>query len=181
MFSLEFKPRLRPKSVLERLRSIQSTSIDTDRLCIFTLLCRQHLPLYLFSIKTFLAFSGLQAHVVVCNDGSLNDLELGILRECVPGTAVTCSNEILAHSTINRLQRLARFCRENIFGKRICALHTIVTARKFILLDADVLFLRCPAEIAEWAAGEDLTEALYIRDPSYAESVNVEASVFAEL
>ncbi len=152
---------------LERLCAISVRSARRSLLAVHTQLCRRHLPLYLFGIKTFLRFSGLPCRVVVSNDGSLSRTDEQVLRSEIPGVEVMASRDTCEYERmLVRHPACRRFLRSHRFARKLFTPFLVPSVTHVILLDADVLWLRRPHEILRWASSVRPVDSLFNVDPS---------------
>jgi hypothetical protein len=141
------------------------------------LLGRKHVGMCLWSVKSFLASTNIPFSVVLHDDGSLTETDIHALESHLISARVVRKHD--ADSLMR--EKLAEFpnCLEYRFGEtqtsdhrgakynmRIFALrlfdfNMVSSAKKTLVLDADVLFFRRPREIIDWAIDSDARGNLF--------------------
>ncbi|MBW2984749.1 hypothetical protein KY361_06535 [Candidatus Woesearchaeota archaeon] len=122
-----------------------------SNLSVHTLLCSKHVPFYLYSIKTFLEFSGLRCRVFVYDDGTLTEDDQALIKKAVKNVKIMSLKDNKIPNKLNRHPNCLNFFKKNIFGKRLFGIYFSAKTDKIIILDSDVLFFKKPKEIINWA------------------------------
>ena len=142
-----------------------SRSIRTERPYdaeVHTLLCHEHLLLYLFAAKSLLRYSG-RLRAVVHDDGSLSTVDRWILRFHLPNCRII-SKEAADREMEARLERYPQVRRVRAENVRLCQLVdycALSSTDRVIGMDSDVLFLREPKALLDWVSGQRGDSVLY--------------------
>lgn len=116
-----------------------------------TMLSKRDVPLYLPAIKSFLRFCSKVA-VVVHSDGSLDDESVRLLQAHVPGLRVILPPEAntRADQKLGADSFLGRWRRHDASYRRVLDTELWCDTPKRIIMDADVITVRCPDQIIDW-------------------------------
>jgi hypothetical protein len=131
---------------------------------VFTLVCRRHLPLYLISVKTLFHFMPRSLRVVAINDGTLGNAEMTVLAEAIAGIEIITAVTERLRERLTSYPHCARFLRAHPFGPKLLVPLCDDKTDRFLLLDADVLWLDRPVELERWYDGQCASESLYMID-----------------
>ena len=126
-----------------------------------SILSHNHVYFYLLSIKSFFYFSKLTLPVFVVGDGSLTPKDISLLKHHIHNIRILDGKE--AEKRI--LQKLQRYpyClqyRKEIHpklwnhNKKLFDPILLSGFKKFIYLDADILFFNVPQEIVDWVRSQ---------------------------
>jgi hypothetical protein len=165
--------------LLPKIRALRPMISAGSDISVHTLLCHQHLVYYLFSIKTFLTFSGLLAQVFVYDDGTLSCQDRQILLIELPGVKIIPASTIRTAGRLRCFPNCAQFLKQHVLAPKLLAVHEFGCTNRMILLDSDVLFLKRPAEIVAWCCTNS-TIGMYAADLSRDESVSLHSFEFEQ-
>jgi tetratricopeptide (TPR) repeat protein len=118
---------------------------------VHTLLRHGHVTMYLYSIQSLVRYSGLACSFHVYDDGTLTAQDVRLLREQIDGVRVIGEAEYAEADALRLLPYSSLFLRDHVFAKKLLGVVLNATTDRIMLLDADVLFFRCPLEIVDWA------------------------------
>lgn len=130
---------------------------------VHTLVSHDHLPLYLFAVKSLAHFWNAVAPVVH-DDGTLSGDDLGLLRDHVPEVRVITRADADAQvaDLLGGYPLLAAIRANNVRILQLLDYFLLSDARTVVGMDSDVVFLREPSEIIRWCADqEDEADFLY--------------------
>lgn len=153
------------------------TGKDNPHFEVHVLLGHTHIGMCLWSVKSFLHYSGHEYTVVLHDDGSITESDEEILTKHLVGVRVI--RKIIADDLIR--DKLSSFpnCLEyrflptvttdhrgdsynmRIFALRLFDFNLLSDASKILVLDADVMFFKTPREICEWADNPKDIGSLY--------------------
>jgi hypothetical protein len=141
---------------------------------IHSLLGKRHVGMCLWSIKSFLHFSGKQYSVVLHDDGSLTDKDIRKLEHHLVNVRVIRKpladdqivSKIKPYSNVlkyrfGELGQTDWGKRMSIFSLKLLDFNLLANASKILVLDTDVLFFRRPDEIIRWAEDPASNGCLY--------------------
>ena len=153
------------------------TGEDCPHFELHMLLGHLHVGMCLWSVKSFLHYSGRKYTVVLHDDGTLTDADIATLQKHLVGAKVM--QKVVADKLIR--DEIAHFphCSEyrftaketsdhrgekynmRIFAIRLFDFNLMSNACKTLVLDADILFFHEPREITEWAEDPADRNSLY--------------------
>ncbi|MFI5571309.1 hypothetical protein ACIA6T_29025 [Streptomyces sp. NPDC051740] len=156
-----------PREPEELLRGIlgspQARLDGTAAVEVHSLVSREHVPLYLFAIKSLGHFwPGVCA--VVHDDGSLAKEDVDTLRRHVKGIRVIprATADAVVEETLARCPLLLEVRRRNVRILQLVDYFVLAETEKIIGMDSDIVFVDTPDELMRWNADStDRTAFLY--------------------
>ena len=143
------------------------TGKDFPHFELHTLLGHKHVGMCLWSVKSFLHYSGKNYNVVLHDDGSLTDDDIETISKHLINVHIVRKTEAdgLIREQLVNLPNCYEYrytsketsdhrgtkYNMRIFSIRLFDFNLISKASKTLVLDADVLFFKEPREIVEWA------------------------------
>ncbi len=147
---------------------------------ICTLLCHQQVVHFLYCLSSFFYFARMKLHVTVVDDGSLVDKDYYTLRHFFPGITILSSNYAKneTNKKIKKYKYCFRYrneCAYSMYAHNKKLFDPILLSgyEKFILLDADILFLRRPFSIVRWINSHHQTTLYMKYRKTYIDSHNL--------
>ena len=122
---------------------------------VISLVCHRDLVQYLSSIRSFLESSGLACSVWTVSDGSLSAADERLIKSVLPRAHIFSINADHVAGLFPESASLRRFTEENPLGRKLAGALACAQAKNLMVLDSDVLFLRCPQSIVEWARTDE--------------------------
>ncbi|MGI8502015.1 MAG: hypothetical protein ACR2LR_12885 [Hassallia sp.] len=105
----------------------------------------------LWALYSFAYFCAQPCRIVVHSDGSLTDLDVGLLNRLFPNCKVidreTADSVVLNYFRSEGLVQCAQFSQKLVFALKLFDPFFFSENRSFILIDSDVLFFSCPQEL----------------------------------
>lgn len=142
---------------------------------IHSLVCKAHLKLYLFAIKSFVRYEN-RVKVVVHSDGTLSDDDVTLLRRHIEGVLVIRKEE--ADDQVEVLLRnhphCLRYRKAFVNARQLFDFSLMCDSSKLIGLDSDVLFLRDPISLRQWIQDGEAILYGYESDPWGADRIKKE-------
>ena len=130
---------------------------------LFSLVCHRDVLYYLSAVRSFIRASGLRCSVLIMSDGTLTPSDVSVLRSELPNARIRSAESDRSGPFIKSSPGLRRFVSEHPLGRKLVGALRYATAPNLILLDCDVLFLRRPEVILEWACSSE-SYSLFGRD-----------------
>ncbi|MEQ6341742.1 MAG: hypothetical protein M3A44_08840 [Gammaproteobacteria bacterium] len=153
------------------------TGEDCPHFELHTLLGHKHVGMCLWSVKSFLHYSGKKYTVVLHDDGSLTDDDVETLKKHLINAKVVrkaVADALIKEQIINLPNCYEyRFSSKEtsdhrginynmlIFSIRLFDFNLLSNTIKTLVLDADVLFFKEPREIIDWAEDPKDSNSLY--------------------
>ncbi len=144
----------------------------TTSIGICTLLCHDHVFLFLSNIKSLYFFGGILLPVAIIDDGTLTIEDIRLLRKhlinCRIISRQTADNSI--PSLLAKFPYALKYWKETkhtLFTHHRKLFEPILLAyfNKCVLLDSDILFFQKPREISDWIKSSN-KETLYMSYPT---------------
>lgn len=144
---------------------IQNTNTPTDNFDLHILLCRRDVTNGLWTLKTFLHYSGRNPRLYIHDDGSLDTNHIHTLKHHFPGAIIItfqqAYNEMSQALTAFPASYRYRISEYSWPAIKLLDFAHYSQARAFMVLDADVLFFKTPQEILD---AIDQQQGFYMSD-----------------
>ncbi len=137
---------------------VQAASYPSD-IVITSKIGHKYVHMYLASIKSFLLLSKLSIPVSIVDDGSLEEADVLLLKKHVTNICIisrAMANKLM-QQTLRKHPWCLRYYREthsNLYthNTTVFELALLSKCKRFIALDADVIFYDIPHEIIQWVS-----------------------------
>ncbi|MFN6460351.1 MAG: hypothetical protein RMZ41_000705 [Nostoc sp. DedVER02] len=169
-----FKLNLAKSRYLKKILTAKPIPAGEGAIEVHMLLHHKRIYEGLWALYSFAYFCDKPCRIVVHNDGSLTNIDLGLLNQLLPQCQVidreTANSVVLNYFHQAGLIKCAQFREKLIFALKLFDPFFFSKNRAFILLDSDVLFFSRPQELLDGIEANenpaDLTN-LYSVDNSY--------------
>lgn len=151
--------------ILEKL--VEQTPVVTvedhsEDVGVCTLVCHDHVMMYLLMIKSFLMTSDLTLPVLAVSDGTLNPKDITLLKKHIRNIRVI-SGDIANRSVLKTLKDLPYCTRyrketaESLFAHNKKLFDPVLLSgwKRFVYIDADILFYQKPERMVAWITGKE--------------------------
>jgi len=134
-------------------RSKPVSSNANSRIELHFLCCHRHVMLLLWCIKSFCKFAGELFRIVLHDDGTLTQDDLGVFAKHINGVRLITKEEAdVAMADILAPYPECGAHRESyLVGQKIFDVPLLAETETVLMMDADILFFRRPDEIIEWS------------------------------
>ncbi|MBM7789596.1 hypothetical protein [Tenggerimyces flavus] len=147
----------------ERLFSTPPTATTGNRRVeVHSLVSHEHLPLYLFAMKS-LAYYWHDFSAVVHDDGTITDADRAILRQHVLGVDVVtrAAADAMMADLLTDYPLISSVRRRNVRILQLTDYFMLSDADMVIGMDSDILFFDTPTEVAQWTKDPGEVALLY--------------------
>ena len=133
---------------------------------IHSLVCKSHVKLYLFAIKSLLRYT-TNVKVIVHDDGSLTDANTRMIERHIEGVRIVHQQDAdqQVDAYLRKYPHSLRYRKQLRNAKQLFDYALLAEGDKLIGLNSDVLFLKPPVEIYEWMQTNNSVLYAYERDP----------------
>lgn len=123
---------------------------------VHVLVGREQFRLMLWMLASWFHFTGRNWRVVVHEDGTLTEEQAGCLRDFLPGSRLVSAREgdEAAGGALVSKPRCRWYRERHPLARKIFDVPLVAESKRFLLLDADVVFFRKPVEMLDWVDGK---------------------------
>lgn len=179
MFQFLFSSRMFIAQWLAKFLILQSKPIKSNNK-LATMVCiskigHAHLWMYLVMIKSFVFYASRQFKIIIIDDGSLTKGDIQLLKQHVFDCRIVSRGvaEKIVLTSLSKYPFCKRFYQEKTptlytHNKTLFETLLLHNQRRFIVLDADIIFFHKPRAILQWIT-KKMENALALSfEPSYA-------------
>jgi hypothetical protein len=117
-------------------------STQNQKLEVHTILCKRDIAMYLWAIRSLIFYMKLNCPIVVHDDGSLDEADVQLLSESLPGiTIITrADSDSKASELLNEHPACQKYRKESFLGVKLFDYNLFSNADWILSFDSDILF-----------------------------------------